>query len=111
MVARVGIIDDGSDWEPFHQEMRELNYVEGRNVAFEYRRTEGVPDRLTAACEELTVMPVDVIVVFGTPAAKAAQRATKSIPIVAISVGDPVAAGLVENFAHPGGNITGKYHS
>jgi putative ABC transport system substrate-binding protein len=61
---------------------------------------------LTAAAEELTVMPVDVIVVFGTPAAKAAQRATKSIPIVAISVGDPIAAGLVENFAHPGGNIT-----
>ena len=107
-VARVGIIDDGSDWAPFHQEMRELNYVEGRNIAFEYRRTDGVPDRLTAAAEELTVMPVDVIVVFGTPAAKAAQRATKSIPIVAISVGDPIAAGLVENFAHPGGNITGN---
>src|SRR6516165_7420198 len=56
-VARVGIIDDGSDWEPFHQEMRELNYVQGRNIAFEYRRTDGVPDRLTAAAEELTVMP------------------------------------------------------
>jgi putative tryptophan/tyrosine transport system substrate-binding protein len=107
-IARVGIIDDGSDWEPFRQEMRELHYVEGQNVAFEYRRTDGLPDRLAAAAGELTAVPVNVIVVFGTPAAKAAQRATKSIPIVAISVGDPVAAGLVENFAHPGGNITGN---
>jgi putative tryptophan/tyrosine transport system substrate-binding protein len=107
-VARVAIIDDGPNWEPFRQELRELNYIEGQNIAFEYRRTDGMPDRLAAAAAELAGIPVNVIAVFGTPAAQAAQHATQSIPIVAISVGDPVAAGLVDNFAHPGGNITGN---
>jgi len=107
-IARVGIIDDGPDWEPFRQTLRDLNYAEGENVAFEYYRADGVPDRLAAAAGALAAIPVNVIAVYGTPAAQAAQRATKSIPIVAIAVGDPVAAGLVENFAHPGGNITGN---
>src|SRR5215472_10631596 len=106
-IPRVGIIDDGPDWEAFRQEMHELNYVEGRNVAFEYRRVDGTPDQLAAAARELTQLPVDVIAAYGTPAAQAAQQASKSIPIV-IGVGDPVAAGLVANFAHPGGNITGN---
>jgi putative ABC transport system substrate-binding protein len=107
-VARVGIIDDSPDWEPFRAELRELHYVEGQNIAFDYRRAEGMPDRLAIAARELVQIPVDVIAVLGTPAAQAAQHATKSIPIVVISVGDPVAAGLVTNFAHPGGNITGN---
>ena len=107
-IPRVGIIDDGPDWEAFRQEMHELNYVEGRNVAFEYRRVDGTPDQLAAAARELTQLPVDVIAAYGTPAAQAAQGASKSIPIVVIGVGDPVAAGLVANFAHPGGNITGN---
>ena len=107
-IARVGIIDDGPDWEPFRRELRDLNYVEGQNIAFEYRRADGAPDRLATAAGELAGIPVNVIAVSGTPAAQAAQRATKSIPIVAISVGDPVAAGLVSNFAHPEGNITGN---
>jgi putative ABC transport system substrate-binding protein len=107
-LARVGIIDDGSDWEAFRGELHELNYIEGQNIAFEYRRADGMPDRLATAARELAQVPVDIIAVYGTPAAQAAQRATKSIPIVAIAVGDPVAAGLVANFARPGGNITGS---
>jgi putative ABC transport system substrate-binding protein len=107
-VTRVGIIDNGPDWEPFRAELRELHYAEGQNIAFDYRQADGMPDRLAVAARELAQIPVDVIAVFGTPAAQAAQQATKSIPIVVISVGDPVAARLVTNFAHPGGNITGN---
>jgi len=107
-IARVGIIDDGSDWDVFRWELHELNYVEGQNIAFEYRRADGMPDRLAAAARELVQIPVDVIAVYGTPAAQAAQQATKSIPIVVIGVGDLGAARLVENFARPGANITGN---
>jgi len=107
-IPRVGIIDDGSDWEAFRQELHELNYIEGQNVAFEYRQVDGAPDRLAAAARELAQIPVDVIAVYGTPAGQAAQQATKSVPIVVIAVGDLGAAGLVTNFAHPGGNITGN---
>jgi putative ABC transport system substrate-binding protein len=107
-IARIGIIDDSPVWDPFRQQLRELNYVEGQNVVFEYRRAEGVPDRLSAAAGELVQLPVDVIAAFGTPAARAVQQATKTIPLVAISVGDPIGAGLVSNYARPGGNITGN---
>ena len=107
-IARVGVIDDGSDWDVFRQELHELNYTVGQNIAFEYRRADGMPERLAAAARELAQLPVDVIAVYGTPAAQAAQQATKSIPIVVIAVGDLAAAGLVTNFAHPGGNITGN---
>ena len=107
-IARVGIIDDGPDWEAFRQELHELNYIEGQNIAFEYRQVDGTPDRLAAAAHELAQIPVNVIAVYGTPAGQAAQQATKSIPIVVIAVGDLGAAGLVANFAHPGGNITGN---
>jgi putative tryptophan/tyrosine transport system substrate-binding protein len=107
-IARVGIIDDNQDWEAFRAELRELQYVEGRNIAFEYRRADGIPEQLAMAARELVQIPVDVVALFGTPAAQAALHATKSIPIVAISVGDPVAAGLVSNLARPGGNLTGN---
>ena len=107
-IAGVGIIDDGSDWDAFREELHELNYIEGQNIAFEYRQADGMHDRLAAAARELTQIPVDVIAVYGTPAGQAAQQATKSIPIVVISVGDLGAAGLVANFAHTGGNITGN---
>ena len=107
-VPRVGIIADGPDWDAFRAELHELNYTEGHNIAFEYRRVDGTPAELAAAARELAQLPVDVIAVYGTPAAQAAQQATKSIPIVVIAVGDLAAAGLVTNFAHPGGNITGN---
>jgi putative ABC transport system substrate-binding protein len=107
-IPRLGIIDDGPDWDAFRQELHELGYTEGKNIAFEYRRADGLPDRLAAAARELAQSPVDVIAVYGTPGAQAAQQATKSIPIVVIGIGDLSAAGLVANFAHPGGNITGN---
>lgn len=107
-IPRVGIIDDGSAWEAFRQELHELNYIEGQNIAFEYRQADGTPEQLAAAVRELAHIPVDVITVYGTPAVQAAQQATKSIPIVVIGVGDVGAAGIVVNFAHPGGNITGN---
>jgi putative ABC transport system substrate-binding protein len=107
-VARIGIIDDSPIWEPFRRQLRDLNYVEGRNLAYVYLRTDGSPAQLDAAAAALAQVPVDVIVAFGTPRAKAAQRATKTIPIVAISISDPIAAGLVTNLAQPGGNITGN---
>lgn len=107
-VPRVGIIDETPLWEPFRQELRELGYTEGRNIAFETRRADGIPDRLDAAARELTQLPVDVLAVYGTPAAQAAQRATNKIPIVIMGVGDPVGVGLVTNFAWPGDNITGN---
>ena len=107
-IARVGIIDDGPVWDPFRQQLRELGYVEGKNIRYEYRRADGVPDQLFIAANVLVQIPVDVIAVYGSPAAQAAQQATKTVPIVAISVGDPVAAGLVTGLARPGGNITGN---
>jgi putative ABC transport system substrate-binding protein len=107
-IPRIGIIDDDRDWDAFRQELQELNYIQGHNIEFEYRRADGMPERLAAAAHELAQIPVDVIAVYGTPAAQAAQQATKSIPIVVIGVGDLAAAGLVVNFARPGGNITGN---
>jgi putative tryptophan/tyrosine transport system substrate-binding protein len=107
-IARIGIIDDSPSWDSFRQQLRELHYVEGQNLAYVSLRTNGDPDQLDAAASALAHIPVDVIVAFGTPRAKAAQRATKTIPIVAISIGDPIGAGLVTSLAHPGGNITGN---
>jgi putative ABC transport system substrate-binding protein len=107
-IARIGIIDDSPSWDPFRLQLRELHYVEGQNLAYVSLRTNSDPDQLDAAASALAQIPVDVIVAFGTPRAQAAQRATKTIPIVAISIGDPIAAGLVTSLAHPGGNITGN---
>jgi len=107
-IARLGIIDDAPYWDSFRQQLRELHYVEGQNIGYVYLRTDGSPAQLDAAAMALAQIPVDVIVAFSTPRAQAAQRATKTIPIVAISIGDPIAAGLVASLAHPGGNITGN---
>jgi putative tryptophan/tyrosine transport system substrate-binding protein len=107
-IPRIGIIDDSPSWDSFRQQLSELHYVEGQNLAYVYLRTNGEPDQLDAAASALTQVPVNVIVAFGTPRAKAAQRATKTIPIVAISISDPIAAGLVTSLARPGGNITGN---
>jgi putative tryptophan/tyrosine transport system substrate-binding protein len=107
-VQRIGIIDDSPSWDPFRQQLRELNYVEGQNLTYVYLRTDGSPAQLDAAAMALAQLPVNVIVAFGTPRAKAAQRATKTIPIVAISISDPIGSGLVTSLAHPAGNITGN---
>lgn len=93
--------------EVFRREFLKLGYVEGKNIAFEYRDAEGKPDRLPAVAGELVRLKVDVIVTASTIAALAAKNATRTIPIVFYSSGDPVATGLVDSLARPGGNITG----
>jgi putative tryptophan/tyrosine transport system substrate-binding protein len=88
-------------------EFRKLGYVEGKNVTFEYRFADNKLDRLPALADELVRLKVDVVVTRGTPEALALKNATRTIPIVFFSVTDPVAAGLVDSLARPGGNITG----
>ncbi len=107
-VPRIGIVDDAPMWHSFRQALREFGYVEGQSVNYEYRYSEGVPDRLAAAVGELVRRPVDLIAVFGTPPTEAAKAATTTIPIVMIGVGDAVRTGLVASLARPGGNITGN---
>src|SRR6516165_10873144 len=107
-VPRIGIVDDAPMWQTFRQALRELGYVEGQTVNYEYRYSEGVPDRLAAVVGELVRRPVDLIAAYGTPPVETAKAATTTIPIVMIGVGDPVRAGLVASLAHPGGNITGN---
>jgi putative ABC transport system substrate-binding protein len=107
-IQRIGIIDDAPMWHAFRQGLRQLGYVEGQNVAYEYRYGEGAPDRLAEVAAELVRRPVDVIATFGTPPTHAAKQATATIPIVMVGVGDPVRAGLVASLARPGGNITGN---
>jgi putative ABC transport system substrate-binding protein len=104
----IGIIDDAPIWDNFRKGLRELGYVEGRNIAIEYRSAKGSPDRLVAAATELAQLPVDVIVAYASPATQAAKQATTTIPIVMIAIGDPVRAGFVASLARPGGNITGN---
>ena len=87
--------------------LRDLGYVEGKNVAYEYRFADDKLDRLPALAEELVRLKVDVLHTPGTPGALALKKATRTIPIVFSDVTDPVAAGLVDSLARPGGNITG----
>jgi putative tryptophan/tyrosine transport system substrate-binding protein len=107
-IPRIGIIDDAPMWDAFRQGLRDLGYLEGQNIAIEYRIAEGKPDRLAAAAAELVRLPVAVIVTFGTPPTAAAKQATTTIPIVMIGIGDPVQAGFAQSLARPGGNITGN---
>ena len=85
--------------EAFRQGLRDLGYVEGRNVVIEYRDAEGKPERLPALAAELVALKVDVIVAGSTPHALAAKQATRTLPIVFIGAGDPVTDGLVTSLA------------
>jgi len=87
--------------------LRELGYVEGKNIVFEYRFAEDKYERLAGLAAELVRDKVDVIVVHSTPGTRAAKQATRTIPIVMVNVADPVGTGLVARLARPGGNITG----
>jgi putative tryptophan/tyrosine transport system substrate-binding protein len=110
-LARIGALYIGTaDEEAFKTNLRdglrELGYVEGQNIAFEFRSAEGKLDRLPELAAELVRLKVDVIVAVYVPPSLAAKQATREIPIVVI-VGDPVETGIVPSLARPGGNITG----
>ena len=117
-IPRIGYIHPGtadpgsgtvSLFEAFRQGLGDLGYVEGRNVLIEFRIAQGQPERLPALAAELAALKVDVIVTGGgTLVAQAAQHASGTLPIVAVSVGDPVTSGLVSSLARPGGNVTGR---
>lgn len=109
-VWRIGYISSGAgidQGDEFRKGMRDLGYVEGKNVLIEFRFARGDFSRLPAQAADLINGKVDVIVVSGTPAAAAVKRATSTIPVVMDTVGDPVASGFVASLARPGGNITG----
>ena len=117
-VHRIGWLSPGSprpDRDPpvdaFRQGLRELGYVEGQNLVMEYRGAEGQDERLPALAAELARLPVEVIVAVGTAATRAAQHATRTIPIVMTGTPDPVGQGLVASLARPGGNISCSTHS
>ena len=108
-VPRIGSLanTEGPAWEGFRRGLRELGYVDGRNVTVEWRWAEGKADRYAALANELVQLNVDLIVTSSTSATLAAKLATSSIPIVMLSSAYPDKMGLVESLAHPGGNITG----
>jgi len=112
-IPRIGYLGFGSPSanpariEAFRQGMRELGYVEGKNIFIEWRSAEGNADRLPSLAAELVRLKVDVIVTNGPYSTRAAKAATVTIPIVMMRVGDPVGDGIVANLARPGGNITG----
>src|SRR5689334_4058495 len=112
-VYRIGRLSPGSPllvahlWEIFRQRLHELGYVEGQNLILEARYAEGSPDRLRDLAAELVRLQVDVIVAEGAAAVRAAQHATRTIPIVMAAGVDAVGEGLVASLAHPGSNITG----
>jgi putative ABC transport system substrate-binding protein len=100
-------VTEGQRIAAFVQQLRELGWTEGRNLAIEYRWTEGRMDRVAEFAAEFVRLKVDVIVTIGTPAALAAKKATSAIPVVFTTVADPVGAGLVASLSQPAGNVTG----
>jgi putative tryptophan/tyrosine transport system substrate-binding protein len=113
-IFRIGYISgsdaatDAARSEPFRQALRELGYIEGRNIAIEYRYAEGKQALFPEVAAGIVRLKVDVIVASGDTLVRAAKNETKTIPIVMMGFGaDPVETGLIENLAHPGGNITG----
>jgi putative ABC transport system substrate-binding protein len=113
-VPRIGYVSTSGDpatpgyqVEAFRQGLRDLSYVEGKNIVLEYRYLEGKIDRTPGLVAELVQLKVDVLVVTGLTPVRAAKEATKTIPIVMVTTQDPVATGLIESLARPGGNITG----
>jgi len=112
--TRIGLLLGGSPTPPalerveaFKHRLNEFGYLEGKNLAIEYRWAEGKPERFPGFAAELVHLRVDVIVAATTPAAQAAKDATATLPIVMVVIADPVGSGLVPSLARPGGNITG----
>src|SRR5262245_44946658 len=112
-VPRIGFLDNSTAsgsavlLDAFRQELSKLGWIEGKNIAIEYRFAEQKNERLPELAADLVRLKVDLIVVRGRPSALAAKSATTAIPIVMTSVADPVGAGLVASLARPGGNVTG----
>jgi putative tryptophan/tyrosine transport system substrate-binding protein len=110
-VYRVGILEtipaaqNAAKFDALRKGLRDLGYVEGRNLIIEYRSADGRAERFPALASELVRLKVDLIVTRGTPAAKAAKSTTGTIPVVMAAMGDPLV--VVASLAHPGGNITG----
>ena len=111
-VSRIGYLSpsspsaDSARVEAFRQGLRDLGYVQGKNIVIDYRYAEGKPELLPDLAADLVRLKVDVIMTFGDPGTLAAKGATKTIPIVITDVSDPVALGLIASLAHPGGNVT-----
>ena len=113
-IPRIGYVSGSGDItnpgplvEAFQKGLHDLGYIERRNILVEYRYAEGNLDRIPGFVAELVQLKVDVLVSGNLPAIRAAKNATKTIPIVMVTAQDPVATGLVDSLAHPGGNITG----
>jgi putative ABC transport system substrate-binding protein len=112
-VYRIGMLErtspgtNAANLEAFRRGLRELGYVEGKNLVIEYRSADGRDERYAALATELIRLNVDLILTRGAPAALAAKNATATIPVVITGLADPVGQGVVASLAHPGGNITG----
>ena len=112
-VFRIGFLDPSTAAgsaglvDVFRQELSKLGWIEGKNVAIEYRFAEGNSERVSELAADLVRLKVDLIMASGAPGVLAAKNATTTIPIVMTNVGDPVGAGLVASLAGPGGNVTG----
>ena len=109
-LPRIGVLVPANPepfWSEFQAGLREHGYIEGQNIAFEFRSGEGKLDRLRELADELVRLKVEIIVAHLTPAVIAARHATSEIPIVMGGAGDPVGTGLISSLARPGGNITG----
>jgi putative tryptophan/tyrosine transport system substrate-binding protein len=112
-VWRIGMLEtvspelNAANLAAFRQALRELGYVEGRNLVIEYRSADGRSERFPGLAAELVGLKVDLIVARGTPASLASKNATRTTPVIMTAAGDPVDTGLVPSLAHPGGNVTG----
>ena len=111
-VPTIGVLVVGAPgweqfWKLFREVMRELGYIEGQSIRYEFRSDHGQVNRLPELAAELVRLRVDIIVTWFTPAARAAKQATREIPVVMAAAGNPVETGLVDSLAQPGGNVTG----
>jgi putative tryptophan/tyrosine transport system substrate-binding protein len=111
-IPKIGVLVAGTPdpkpfWTIFRESMRDLGYVEGQNIQYQYRSAEGDRSRLKGLAADLVHDNVDLIVTWQTPTTTAAKQVTNSIPIVMADSGDPVGTGLVASLARPGGNVTG----
>jgi putative ABC transport system substrate-binding protein len=107
-IPRIGYVSGtGAYVAAFRQGLRDLGYIEGKDILVEYRYSEGKSDPTPGLVAELVQLKVDALVVTNPPSIRAAKQATKTIPIVMVSSADPVATGIIDSLARPGGNITG----